>query len=239
MAGQVVAPPMDSHPIPDFRHHDPAIAIVSMARLCASGCGQNACWGWLIHPLRCADTGTNGEKLMSARTALVKFVALAASGTLLGGGAVHVAETMNTARPHYVKHAKIAKTVAVAAPIHARAHLAAVPRKVKRTRRVITRTYEPQPEPQLAMAAIPLLPPLPPQPSSSGGGTSVVIGGGLSAGGWGGGGLGGTFLGGGTGGSVVISSTSSGNTTNNINNNNVANNNINNVTNNNSNNNNN
>ena len=121
---------------------------------------------------------------MSVRTAIAKLAALAASGALVGGGAVHVAETQSTAHPQYIKHTKIAKTVAIAHRARAHRHLAAAPRKVKRIRRVITRTYEAQP--QVAVAPNPVMPPLPPlpaQPASGSGGTPVVLGGGWSGGG--------------------------------------------------------
>ena len=115
---------------------------------------------------------------MSVRTAIVKLAATAAGGALLGGGAVHVAESPKTTNPQYVKHAKVSPVAKRAAP-H-RAHRVIPQRQVKRIRRVITRTTTCEPAPQMAMAAIPMLPPLPPQ-TGGGGGGPVVIGGG-----WGG-----------------------------------------------------
>jgi len=126
---------------------------------------------------------------MSVRMALAKLSAFAAGGALIGGGAVHVAEAP-AAQTTYVKHAKVAVCAGGdhngSAPgcgrVVARRHIArmahAEPRKVRRIRRVITRTYS-QPQ-EMAMVPVPYMPPLPPQPvSSSGGGQTVVVGGGI------------------------------------------------------------
>ena len=127
--------------------------------------------------------------------ALTKLAAFAAGGAVIGGGAVHVAEAP-ASKVTYVKHAKQA-----AAPVrhHAVKRVAqSQPRKVKRVRRVVTRTYScAQPEqPQMAMmpAYAPQLP-AQPMPESGGGSAPVIIGG---SGGFGfGGGFFGGFFGGG------------------------------------------
>ena len=104
---------------------------------------------------------------MSIRTALAKLAACAAGGALIGGGAVHVAETPKPGAPQYVKHGKIVQTVKPRVRHIARP----APRKVRRIRKVVTTTTTTcEPQQQMAMAAIPYLPPLPPQPSGSSGG---------------------------------------------------------------------
>ena len=155
---------------------------------------------------------------MSVRMALAKLSACAAGGALIGGGAVHVAETPSTARPQYVKHATASKP---SSGTHARRHLARRgeahgPRKVRRIRRTVTRTISCEQPQQMAMVPMPapMLPPLPQAPMSGGGGSAPVVIGGGPIGGFGGGFFGGFFGGGGGGGgSVVITSTTSGGST--------------------------
>jgi len=127
---------------------------------------------------------------MSVRMALAKLCACTCGGALIGGGAVHVSEA--PAAP-YVK--KMSKKL----PIRSRVVKKGEPaRKIKRTRRTVTKTVtacQPAvvtiaqtPAPQ----AIPLPPYIPPAPpiSSSGGSIPVVIGGsgGYGGAGWFGGG---------------------------------------------------
>ena len=47
---------------------------------------------------------------MSIRMVLAKLSVLAAGGVMIGGGAVHVAETQAAGTPQYVKHAKVHTT---------------------------------------------------------------------------------------------------------------------------------
>ena len=152
---------------------------------------------------------------MSVRMALVKLAAFAAGGAVLGGGAVHVAEAP-AAQTTYVKHAKRVVTAPVRHHASRKApRLAtAAPRKTRKIRRVVTRSYSCA-QPQQQMAMVPMLPQLPQQPMPEGGsGGQTVIVGGSGGGGFGGGFFGGFFGGssGGGGGSVVISSTSTGST---------------------------
>src|SRR5688572_3096179 len=121
---------------------------------------------------------------MSVRMALAKLSAFAASGALIGGGAVHVAEAP-AAQVRYAKHAKQAKPAR-------RPVVRAAPRKTHRIRRVVERTTTcaPQEAAPVPLPA-PYIPP-PPMMSSSGGGGPVVIGGG-PIGGFGGGFFGGFF----------------------------------------------
>jgi len=69
---------------------------------------------------------------MSVRMALAKLSAFAASGALIGGGAVHVAEAP-AAQTQYVKHAKKPK-------VQRRPVARAAPRKTQRIRRVVERS---------------------------------------------------------------------------------------------------
>ena len=149
---------------------------------------------------------------MSIRMALAKLSALAATGAMVGGGAVHVAEP-SAKDKGYVKHLKQVKQKPVQRTVIARAQ----PRTVKRMRKIVrtetNRVCAPQ---QDALMAVPLPAPFLPQlPSSSGGSSGAVLIGGGPIGGFGGGGFFGGFFGGssgGGGGSVVVSSTSTGST---------------------------
>lgn len=93
---------------------------------------------------------------MSVRMALAKLSACAAGCALVGGGAVHVAETP-AAKGEYRK-VKMVKTVKPVKGVTPRAQ----PRKTKRVRRVIKRTCCVQP--QMAMAPMPPPPPYIPPP---------------------------------------------------------------------------
>ena len=114
---------------------------------------------------------------MSVRMALVKLSALAAGGAVVGGGAVHVAEAP-AAKVQYVKQAKAAPARVAKRKIVRTA--AAEPRKMKRIRRVVTKTVScaPAAEPQQIAMAMPALPQLPqmPMPSGGGDGGPVVMG---------------------------------------------------------------
>ena len=72
---------------------------------------------------------------MSVRMALAKLSPCAAGCALVGGGAVHGGETP-AKQTQYVKHVKTAKPRQVVRQAQA-------PRKVKRVRRVIKRTWSP------------------------------------------------------------------------------------------------
>ena len=136
---------------------------------------------------------------MSVRMALAKLCACTCGGAIIGGGAVHVAES---ARPAVVHSSKSTK----AAP-KKRYAVRTVKRKVVKTAvacapQTVTVTSQPAP--------VPLPAPLPPaeMPMMSGGGGAVpiVMGGG---GGFGGGGFIGGFFGGGGRGSTALTSKSS------------------------------
>ena len=78
---------------------------------------------------------------MSVRMALVKLSAFAAGGAVIGGGAVHVAEAP-AQQVQYVKHAKGSAANSTKAKRKiVRRQAAAEPRKMKRIRRVVTRSY--------------------------------------------------------------------------------------------------
>ena len=134
---------------------------------------------------------------MSVRMALAKLSAVAAGGTLLVGGAVHVAEPQAaTVDYKSIKSIKGDKRIKLVKQERR------VPKKVKRIRRVIERPLECGPGQHMgpdgktcyamAMTPVPYLPPLPSQPVSGGGSGGVTVVGG--SGGWGG--FGGGFFGG-------------------------------------------
>ncbi len=90
---------------------------------------------------------------MSLRTAIAKLSICAAGGALIGGGAVHVAESPATAHPQYIKHEK---RVAVKQPHHAtRLVMHTEPRRIKRVRRIVKRTMCCEQGPQMAMVPMP------------------------------------------------------------------------------------
>jgi hypothetical protein len=132
--------------------------------------------------------------------ALAKLSACAAGCAIIGGGAVHVAETQRKSVEY--RKVKMAKT---AKPRHPAKRIVRKdpPREVKRARRIIPRPDVPQ------MVSVPLPPPyIPPAPApsyagGSGGAPVVVGGGGGGVVGLGGGFFGGFFGGGGSGGGNV------------------------------------
>ena len=148
---------------------------------------------------------------MSVRMALAKLCACTCGGALIGGGAVHVSEA--PAAP-YVK--KLTKKNPVRARVVRKGEPA---RKIKRTRRTVTKTVTACQPTVVTIAQTPApqpIPvPLPPYvpPIHEGGSVPVVIGGSGGYGGGFGGGFFGGFFGGSSGGSIVISSTSSGGST--------------------------
>src|SRR5688572_11990394 len=96
---------------------------------------------------------------MSIRIALAKLSAVAVTGGMVGGGAVHVAEP-SAKDKGYVKHVKQAK------PVKRTVISRAQPRTVKRMRKIVktetNRICEPQ---QDALMAVPLPAPVMPLPA--------------------------------------------------------------------------
>lgn len=156
---------------------------------------------------------------MSVKMALAKLSAAAAGGTLLVGGAVHVAEPQAATTSY--KSIKSVKQVKRPRVVKQKKK---TPKVVKRIRRIIDRPFECGPGQQIgpdgkscyamALAPVPYLPPMPTSSVSggAGGGEPIVIGGGSSGfgGGFGGGFFGG--FGGSSSGNVNIDLTTSGST---------------------------